>query len=265
MCEKERIILTQKDLLDGLKKCGMKKGDNVIVHTSLSSLGFVVGGAETVIRALLETVGEEGTIVMPSQTWKNLDPDKGVHWEEPKEWYDIIRENWPAYDKYVTPAIGMGVVAELFAKWPGVKRSDHPARSVAAVGKNAEYITKDHDISNIFGDDSPIDRLYKLNGYILLLGVGYNKNTSFHLAETKAEFKSKKFTEESSAVMINGKREWVKYKTQDVDDSDFILMGQVYEDENNINVYKIGKAEVRYLEQRALVDWSVKWMEKNRN
>lgn len=265
MCEKERIILTQKDLLDGLKKCGMKKGDNVIVHTSLSSLGFVVGGAETVIRALLEIVGEEGTIVMPSQTWKNLDPDKGVHWEEPKEWYDIIRENWPAYDKYVTPAIGMGVVAELFAKWPGVKRSDHPARSVAAVGKNAEYITKGHDLSNIFGDDSPIDKLYKLNGYILLLGVGYNKNTSFHLAETKAEFKSKKFTEESSAVMINGKREWVKYKTQDVDDSDFILMGQVYEDENNINVYKIGKAEVRYLEQRALVDWSVKWMEKNRN
>ncbi|MBE6072888.1 MAG: AAC(3) family N-acetyltransferase [Clostridium butyricum] len=265
MCEKERIILTQKDLLDGLKKCGMKKGDNIIVHTSLSSLGFVVGGAETVIRALLEIVGEEGTIVMPSQTWKNLDPDKGVHWEEPKEWYDIIRENWPAYDKYVTPAIGMGVVAELFAKWPGVKRSDHPARSVAAVGKNAEYITKGHDLSNIFGDDSPIDKLYKLNGYILLLGVGYNKNTSFHLAETKAEFKSKKFTEESSAVMINGKREWVKYKTQDVDDSDFILMGQVYEDENNINVYKIGKAEVRYLEQRALVDWSVKWMEKNRN
>jgi len=265
MCEKERIILTQKDLLDGLKKCGMKKGDNIIVHTSLSSLGFVVGGAETVIRALLEIVGEEGMIVMPSQTWKNLDPDKGVHWEEPKEWYDIIRENWPAYDKYVTPAIGMGVVAELFAKWPGVKRSDHPARSVAAVGKNAEYITKGHDLSNIFGDDSHIDKLYKLNGYILLLGVGYNKNTSFHLAETKAEFKSKKFTEESSAVMINGKREWVKYKTQDVDDSDFILMGQVYEDENNINVYKIGKAEVRYLEQRALVDWSVKWMEKNRN
>lgn len=265
MCKKERIILTQKDLLEGFKKCGMKKGDNVIVHASLSSLGFVVGGAETVIRALLESVGEEGTIIMPSQTWKNLDPSKGVHWEEPEEWYDIIRENWPAYDKYVTPAIGMGIVAELFAKWPGVKRSDHPARSVAAVGKNAEYITENHDLSNIFGEDSPVDKLYKLNGYILLLGVGYNKNTSFHLAETKADFVSKKFTEESSAILVNGKREWVKYRTQDVDDSDFILMGQVYEDENNINVYKIGQADVRYLEQRALVDWSVRWMEKNRN
>ena len=263
--EKEtRVILTREDLINGLKKCGVSEGQNIMVHTSLQKLGFVVGGAETVIRALIDIVGEEGTIMMPTQTWKNLDPIKGVHWEEPEEWYDIIRENWPAYDKNVTPAIGMGAVAELFAKWPGVKRSDHPARSVAAYGKNAEYLTKDHDLSNIFGENSPIDKLYKLDGYILLIGVGYDKNTSFHLSETIADFKGKKFTNESSAIMIDGKREWVTYNTQDVDDSDFIQMGQEYDKEMNINIHRVGNAEVRLIRQRLLVDWATKWMEKNR-
>ncbi len=92
--EKEtRVILTREDLINGFKKCGVAEGQNIMVHTSLKKLGFVVGGAETVIRALIDIVGEEGTIMMPTQTWKNLDPIKGVHWEEPEEWYDIIREN----------------------------------------------------------------------------------------------------------------------------------------------------------------------------
>jgi aminoglycoside 3-N-acetyltransferase len=259
-----RVILTKEDLIKGFRECGVADGQAIFVHCSLSKLGFVVGGAETVIRALLEIVGEEGTLMMPSQTWKNLDPSKGVHWEEPKEWWDIIRQNWPAYDKAVTPTLTMGAVAEMFRSWPGVKRSDHPARSVAAVGKYAEFLTKDHDLSNIFGENSPVDKLYQLDGNILLIGVGYDKNTSLHLAETRANFKGKKFTDESSAVMVNGKREWVTYNTQDVDDSDFTLLGEIYDKENNIVVNKIGNADVRFMRQKPLVDWAVEWMEKNR-
>lgn len=259
-----RVILTKEDLIEQFKSCGVKRGQTIFVHTSLSKIGFVVGGAETLIRALLEIVGEEGTLMMPSQTWKNLDPSTGVHWEEPEEWWPIIRENWPAYDKEVTPAIGMGVVAEMFRKWPGAKRTTHPARSIAAVGKYAEYITEEHNLSNIFGDNSPLDKLYKLDGHILLIGVGYDKNTSLHLAETRAKFSSKKFTDESSAVMVNGKREWITYNTQAVDDSDFILLGSIYDKENEIKVHKVGNAEVRFMKQRSLVDWAGQWMEKNR-
>lgn len=259
-----RVILTKEDLIEGFKNCGVSKGQAIFVHTSLKSLGFVVGGAEIVIRALLEIVGEEGTLMMPSQTWKNLDPSTGVHWEEPEEWWPIIRENWPAYDKEITPAINMGEVAEMFRKWPGAKRSNHPARSIAAVGKHAEYITKDHDLSNIFGENSPVDKLYKLDGHVLLIGVGYDKNTSLHLAETRADFSSKKFTNESSAIMINGKREWVTYNTQAVDDEDFVRLGEEYDRERNIKVNKVGNADVRFMRQRDLVDWTVKWMEKNR-
>jgi len=259
-----RVILTKEDLISQFKNCGLEAGQTIFVHASLKKLGFVVGGAETLIRALLEIVGEEGTLMMPSQTWKNLDPSTGVHWEEPEEWWPIIRQNWPAYDKEVTPSIGMGGVAEMFRKWPGAKRSDHPARSIAAVGKHAEYITKGHDLSNIFGESSPVAKLYELDGHVLLIGVGYEKNTSLHLAETRANTSNKKFISENSAIMMNGKREWVTYNTQAVDDEDFIKLGNEYDMEKNIIIHKVGNAEVRFIKQRPLIDWTVEWMEKNR-
>ncbi|CAM3712376.1 aminoglycoside N(3)-acetyltransferase [Marinicrinis lubricantis] len=259
-----RAILTKEDLITQFRACGLQEGQVIFVHASLSKLGFVVGGAETLIRALLEIVGAEGTLVMPTQTWKNLDPATGVHWEEPVEWWPVIRAHWPAYDKDITPSIGMGAAAEMLRTWPGARRSDHPARSVTAVGRHAEYITENHDLCNIFGDGSPLDKVYQLHGYILLIGVGYDKNTSLHLAETRAGFPGKTFVEESSAVMTDGRREWITYKTQAVDDRDFIQLGQQYELEMNIPIYKVGGAEVRFLEQRPFADWSVKWMEHNR-
>lgn len=262
--DKFNVILTKEDLIKDFKKCGLSKGQSVIVHTSLSSLGYVVGGAEVLIRALLEIVGTEGTIMMPTQTWKNLDPEKGVHFDVPERYHDIIRKHWPAYDKRITPPLNMGKAAEMLAFWPGVERSDHPARSFACVGKNAKYITENHDLSNIFGIGSPLHKLYELNGKILLIGVGYNKNTCFHLAESIADFKSKKFTVEHSAIMINGKREYVAYKTQDVDDCDFIKIGEDYDKDANVKVHKIGNADVRFLDVRNIVDYTIKWMEKNR-
>lgn len=84
-----REIVLKQDIINAFKNVGLEKGQTVIVHTSLSSLGFVCGGAQIVIEALLETVGPEGTIIMPTQSWKNLDPSTGVHWEEPEEWHAL--------------------------------------------------------------------------------------------------------------------------------------------------------------------------------
>jgi len=259
-----KTILTKDELVSRFRECGLKEGQAVMVHTSLSKLGFVIGGAETLIRALLEIVGSEGTLMMPSQTWKNLDPSTGVHGDIPADWWPAIREHWPAYDKEVTPAIGMGAVAEMFRKWPGAHRSDHPARSVAAVGKHAAYLTQDHDLSQIFGEGSPLDKLYRLNGFVLLIGVGYDKNTSLHLAETRASYPGKKFAEECSAVRVNGKREWIAYETLAVDDRDFVQLGQEYDREANVLIHRVGNADIRFLEQRPLVDWAADWMERHR-
>lgn len=131
--------ITKDDISAALKVVGVHTGQTLMVHTSLSKIGYVCGGAQTVIQALTEAVGECGTIMMPTQSWKNLDPEDGVHDEVAVEDWQIIRDNWPAYDKLLTPTNTMGAVAEMFRSWPGTIRSDHPARSVSAWGRHAAY------------------------------------------------------------------------------------------------------------------------------
>ena len=260
----ERKIVLKETILDALEKVGVTSGQTIMVHTSLSSLGFVCGGAQTVIEALLESVGSDGTIMMPTQSWKNLDPTTGVHWEEPEEWWQIIRDNWAAYNKDITPTNTMGTVAEMFRKWPKTLRSDHPARSVAANGRYAQYLTTGHDLSNIFGEGSPIGKLYELDGYVLLIGVGYDKNTSLHLADARAEYPGKHDSMEYSAIMENGERVWKGYSTLYVDGEDFNEIGNAFEKECSVQKVSLGNGTITFMRQRELVDFAVKWIGHNR-
>lgn len=261
----DRKLVIKQDIMEALKAVGVKPGQTLMVHASLSSFGFVCGGAQVVIEALLECVGQGGTVMMPSQSWKNLDPEAGVHWQEPREWWQAIRDNWPAYDKDITPTNTMGAVAEMFRKWPGAVRSDHPARSVAAFGKHAEYLTCEHTLSNIFGEGSPVAKLYELDGYVLLMGVGYDKNTSLHLADARAEYPGKHLVKESSAVMVNGEREWVTYETLYVDGEDFEQIGEAFESgEGRVTSRMLGNGTIRLMRQRDLVDFAVDWIQRNR-
>lgn len=254
----------KSDIVEALKSAGLQSGDSVMVHASLGKIGYVCGGAQAVIEALIETVGEDGTVMMPTQSWKNLDPETGVHWNADEADWDRIRENWPAYDKAITPTNTMGAVAEMFRSWPGTLRSDHPARSVAARGKHAEYLTKDHDLSDIFGDSSPIGKLYELDGKVLLIGVDYDRNTSIHLADVRAEYPGKHTCVEHSAVMENGKRVWKAYETLVVDGEDFREIGADFEAAHTVNKAAIGGAEIKLMKQRELVDFAVAWIERNR-
>ena len=254
----------KSDIVDAIKSADLQRGDSVMVHTSLGKIGYVCGGAQVVIEALIEIVGEEGTIMMPTQSWKNLDPEDGVHGDADETDWDRIRENWPAYNKAITPTNTMGAVAEMFRSWPGTMRSDHPARSVAAWGRNAEYLTKDHDISDIFGDTSPIGKLYELDGKVLLIGVDYDKNTSIHLADVRAEYPGKHTCIEHSAVIENGKRVWKSYETLFVNGADFIDIGADFEAGHIVKKAAIGGTGLRIMKQRELVDFAVEWIEKNR-
>ncbi|MDO8685686.1 MAG: AAC(3) family N-acetyltransferase [Clostridiales bacterium] len=112
---KKQDILLSLDLMD------IKKGDILLVHSALSSIGYVDGGADTVIDALLESVGEEGTVVMSTLTG----------WLEP-------------FDADKTPS-AVGKITEKFRLRENAYRSLHPVHSVAAIGKHAEYITAGHD------------------------------------------------------------------------------------------------------------------------
>ena len=132
-------VILKDEIIQKLKEVGLKIGDTVMVHTSLGKMGYVCGGAQAVIEALMEVVGDSGTIMMPTQSWKNLDPETGIHWEADQKDWQLIRDNWPVYDKNLTPTNTMGAVAEMFRQVPGSVRSDHPARSVCAWGRYEEY------------------------------------------------------------------------------------------------------------------------------
>ena len=257
--------VTKHDIISAVRNVGLKEGSTVMVHTSLSRIGYVCGGAQTVIEALIEVVGHEGTLMMPTQSWKNLDPEDGVHGDIEEEYWDIIRENWPAYDKRITPTNTMGAVSEMFRSWPGTVRSDHPARSVAAWGKYAEYLVEDHDLSNVFGEGSPVGKLYELNGEVLLIGAGYDKNTSLHLADVRADYPGKHNCIEHSAIMEDGRRVWKEYATLFVDGEDFEQIGEAFEQNNTVNKTMIGNAELRLMSQKRLVDFAVDWIEKYRH
>ncbi len=261
--EKNRIVL-QGDLEQAFRDVGLQAGDTVIVHCSLSSLGYVCGGAQSIIEALIQTVGQEGTILMPAQSWKNLDPTAGVHWQADAADWDRIRENWPAYDKNITPTNTMGAVAEMFRQWPGAIRSDHPARSFAARGKYAQHLMENHDLRDIFGDTSPLGKLYGLNGKVLLIGVGHDKNTSIHLADARAEYPSKHLSVESSAMMVDGKRQWVSYETLYVDGEDFLEIGQAFEQVRPVQQTTAGSARIKCMNMKELVDFAIDWIQQNR-
>ena len=135
---------------------------------------------------------------------------------------------------------------------------------MAAWGKHAEYLTANHDFSDIFGESSPLAKLYALDGDVLLNGVGYDKNTSLHLADVRAEYPGKHTCVEHSAVMENGRRVWKAYETLYVDGEDFVQIGEAYEEANAVSKARLGNATLRRMKQREVVDFAIEWIEAHR-
>jgi len=258
------LPLTIDTLADQFAACGLAAGQTVLVHTRMSALGWIVGGPVTIIHALLRVLTPSGTLMMPSFTPDNTDPSNWRNPPVPEHWWPIIRQHTPAYDPQTTPSGHVGIVAENFRRWPGVIRSDNPDASFAAIGPNAEHLTANHtSLEPLFGDDSPIGKLYELDGYVLLLGVDHGNNTSLHMAEYRADI-PKRYFREGTAMLVDGVRQWVEYDLRDLDDSDFVALGDAYEAAFNIRRGRVGRAEVRFMKQRPLVDFAVKWLELNR-
>jgi aminoglycoside 3-N-acetyltransferase len=160
-------VVTQQDIVAGLRDLGLSQGSIVLAHSSLSSFGHVEGGAETVIDALLEAVGPQGTVLVPTLTGSEA----------------LNAGNPPTYDP-VSTACWTGRIPETFRHLPQAVRSLHPTHSVAAIGARAVELTAKHEHSiTPCGPDSPYGRLADAGGAILLLGVGHHANTTFHLVE----------------------------------------------------------------------------------
>lgn len=248
---------TRKSIANELKQLGIEEGMAVIVHSSLSSLGWVCGGPVAVVQALMDTVGEEGTVVMPTQSAGNSDPAEWENPPVPKEWWAVIRDNMPAYQADITPTRGMGVIVETFRKFPNVTRSSHPALSFAAWGKYADFITANQSLNNALGETSPLQKLYDLDGYILLLGVDHDNNTSFHLAEHSIP--NRKVIEKGAAVLENGRRVWKTYQEIKYDEIPFKQLGKEFEKQQMVHVGNVGKATCKFMSQRSAVNFARSW------
>jgi aminoglycoside 3-N-acetyltransferase len=257
--------LTVTSLAEQLRACGLMEGQSVFVHMAMSKLGWVIGGAEAVILALLAAVGASGTIMMVTSSSNNTDPKDWQHPPVPEEWWQTVRDHTPAYNPLTTPTRGLGIVPELFRTWPGAVRSEHPAFSLAALGPQAEYLLADHDLSEDTGDRSPVGKLYELDGYVLLLGVDHENNTSLHLAEFRANFPGKRYLQTGSAMLVDGRRRWLSYESPDANSNDFNEIGAAFDKTHNITIQHINDAQVRFFRQRPLVDFAVAWMEQYRD
>jgi len=159
--------VAQEQLVTGFRGIGLERGDGLIIHSSLRSLGYVDGGADTVLDALLEVIGPDGNLMLPTFNYTRPLPE-------------------PYYDPAVTPG-RTGIIPETGRQRPGAVRSLHPTHSVAVVGPDAAELTRDHLVGRAFGTGSPIDRLAQTGGKVLLLGVGHVSNSMIHVAEEYAE------------------------------------------------------------------------------
>lgn len=256
---------TAESLTEDLRRLGVRPGMTLLVHSSLSSLGWVVGGPQAVVLALSAAVGEEGTLVMPTQSGDWSEPSLWQHPPVPEAWWPIIREHMPAFDPELSPTRGMGAIVETFRAWSGTHRSSHPQLSFAARGPMADRLLAGHTLSDGLGERSPLARLYDADGYVLLLGVGHDNNTSLHLAEYRADYPSKETREYASAVKLDGERQWIAYLDINFDTSDFADIGREFDAEAGLVRHgKVGSADAQLLPQRALVDYAVRWMEAHR-
>jgi aminoglycoside 3-N-acetyltransferase len=255
---------TSRTLIQDLRALGVVDGMTLLVHTSMSALGWVAGGPQAVIEALLAAVGDDGTLVMPTHSTGLSEPSLWRNPPVPESWWPIIRDETPAFDANLTPTRMMGVIAEGFRSYPGVRRSGHPQVSFAACGPNAGFVLSDHSFDHPLGDRSPLARLYDLDGHILLLGVGHVNNTTLHLAEYRADHPGKEWVTQGAPVMIDGERRWITFEDLEGDSVDFEEIGDAFAAAGFERRGQVGNGEGRLMGVRDLVDFGAHWMTTHR-
>lgn len=256
--------VTRTSLIRDLKQIGLGKGMTVIVHTALSSIGWVCGGSVAVIEALQDVLTPSGTLVMPAHSADVSDPADWGNPPVPQAWFPAIYREMPPFDPARTPTLGMGRIAETFRSFPGVCRSNHPIYSFAAWGAGRDEIVSEHHLDNGLGIDSPLGKIYRRDGFVLLIGVGYDNNTSMHLGEClSGRLKAMK---RRSPVLIDGERRWASYRDWDYHEERFPEIGRAFEagspEPVKLSFGKIGQSQSVLMAQRAIVDFTADWVKK---
>jgi len=220
MMEKPQTLVTRRTLGRDLANLGVQRGDILCVHSSLKKLGFVIGGVRTVVEALREAVGPEGTIMMPAYSGDLSDPAEWRYPPVPESWIEEIRAETPPYDPERTPTRALGAVPEYFRRYPGVIRSAHPQSSFAALGARARELTDGHELSFRFGPKSPLGRLLEMNGKVLMLAAPWDTISFLYLCLFSLDARAR--IQKRAPMIVEGRPQWVAYEDIDYTASWFI-------------------------------------------
>jgi aminoglycoside 3-N-acetyltransferase len=251
--------ITRARLVDDLRALGVRAGEVLLLHAGLSRLGWVLGAERTLLEAVLEVLGAEGTLVSPCFSPDLSDPR---YWENPpvpESWWETIRAEMPAFDPVRTSTRTLGRTAEAFRSWPGVVRGDHPMSSFAALGPRAEELVGDPPLSVPFGDAGPLGRLARAGARSLLAGSGYDACTTFHLGESRLE--GYPTLREGVPRLVDGERRWVEFESLDYSSAGFADLGAAYEATGEVLVGPLGQGEGRILTISRAADFALSWLE----
>lgn len=251
---------SHNSLTDNLFALGLRKGDGLFVHASMKAIGSVMGGPGTVIEALFDVVGDTGLIGMPGFSSDATFPDGIVRSSLTESEITKTELSVRGFDPSSTPTYEMGIIAETFRKWPGTKRSSHPVDSICLNGMHAENYIQEHSLAWSTGEQTPLGRLcYRPSTKILLVGVGWNRCTSLHTAETLAKHRRTK----TQRFKLGGPEgSWIE--TQDVANDEsrlFPSVGEALEKSGAVTTGKLGDAICKVCDMRSLVIFATEWID----
>ncbi|MGW2818814.1 aminoglycoside N(3)-acetyltransferase [Streptomyces sp. NPDC001415] len=250
-----------------LSDLGVQEGGVLMVHASVRAIGPTTGGPTTVVRALRSALGPAGTLTVPTFTPANSDTSpeyvervRGLDEDAVAE----LRATMAPFDPAVTPST-MGLLAETVRQTRGAIRSEHPQTSFAALGEEAAKIIEDHHPDCHLGEDSPLARLYDLHAQVLLLGVGFNVCTTFHLAEYRVPRPVRR--RYNCVITLDGQRQWWTYEDVALNDGDFGTLGTDFErlsPAGTVRTGRVGSATARLFSLRKAADFAQHWLPEHR-
>ncbi len=253
-------VLTRQQIIDQLRANGITAGMTLMVHSSLRSFGYVCGGAQTVIDALLEVIGYEGTIVVSMQSGDNSEPG---YWQYPPvaiRFFDVIRKSHPSFHTTHSDVHRMGAISKSIRHREGSVTTSHPAVAFSAIGKYARFICRHHPLDFPLSKESPLGACYDLKAHILLLGVDYDSCTAFHLAESISAKRA--VILQGGAIESSVGRIWQKYLDYDYDPDDFKNIGLMLQHKGLVSEFAIGNSKVKFFEMQPAVDAAVGWLKE---
>lgn len=211
--------------------------------------------------ALLDALGRDGTLVVPTHSGGNSDPADWGNPPVPQAWWADIRASMPHFDAHITPSLGVGVIPETVRNWPGALRSSHPQTSFAALGPRAGAIVDGHALDCRFGEQSPLARLEDGGARILLLGAGYEACSAFHLAEYRVPGPK---AQNAFAVMTPQGARWTTVTDTPASAERFDELGAAFEKEGPVVRGTVGAAEARLFTLADAVAHAEAWLPVHR-